>query len=167
MVEYPDVDLVVQKQVRHDFLSVKFFYEGKWQMVQLPVILHKKAQEVLAVSQAETNRIKSKTLEIKSHKAKKEKWTKEEIARILPRDWCAASLALYAKRDKQYPGGLRFALHVPFEKWRDAPQKAKEQLVIHPGMPVVAVDLGVNLLAVMGAFQENKLQAGIQDNVRL
>ena len=41
----------------------------------------------------------------------------------------------------------------------DAPQKAKAQFAANPGMPVVTVDLGVNRLAVMGAFLNNKRMA--------
>jgi hypothetical protein len=51
MVAYPDADLAVQRQVRHDFVAVKLFYEGKWQSVPLPVILHHQAQTVLSESQ--------------------------------------------------------------------------------------------------------------------
>jgi len=50
-------------------------------------------------------------------------------------------------------------LHVPFEKWVEAPQKAKAQFAANPGMSVVTVDLGVNRLAVMGAFLNGKLMA--------
>ncbi len=53
----------------------------------------------------------------------------------------------------------RFSLHVPLEKWVDAPQKAKAQFADDPGMPVVTVDLGVNRLAVMGAFLNDQLMA--------
>ncbi|MCL4318776.1 MAG: transposase [Firmicutes bacterium] len=160
MVEYPDVDdvdLEVQRQVRHDFIAVKLFYEGQWQLVPLPVTFHRQAQDALTKSQAESVRIYEAT--IKARKAPKEAWTDAERAAVRPREWCAMSLALYAKRDKQYPGGLRFAFHVPFEKWVDAPQKAKEQFAADPGMSVVTVDLGVNRLAVMGAFRSDKLTA--------
>ena len=50
---------------------------------------------------------------IKARKTSKESWTPEERAAIRPQQWCVLSLSLDAKRDKQYPGGLRFALHVP------------------------------------------------------
>ncbi len=52
---------------------------------------------------------------------------------------------------------MRVSLHVPFEKWVDAPPKAKAQLAANPGMPIVTVDLGVNRLAVMGAFLNDQL----------
>lgn len=106
MVTYPDADLSIQRQVRYDFVWVKLFYEGQWQMVPLPVVLHQKAQEVLAVSQAETARINEEILKIKARKTLKESWTSEERAAIRPQQWCVLSLSLYAKRDKQYPGGL-------------------------------------------------------------
>ncbi|PSR34329.1 MAG: hypothetical protein C7B46_06285 [Sulfobacillus benefaciens] len=57
MVEYPDVDLDVQRQARHDFVAVKLFYEGQWRLVPLPVILHHQAQKALAESQTESARI--------------------------------------------------------------------------------------------------------------
>ena len=159
MVEYPDADLAVQRQVRHDFVAVELFYEGKWQSVPLPVSLHRQAQAVLSASQVESARIHEVTEQIKSRKSPKEKWTAEEKATVRPQMWHALSLSLYARRDKQYPGGLRFSLHVPFEKWVDAPQKAKAQFAANPGMPVVTVDLGVNRLAVMGAFLNDKRMA--------
>ncbi len=159
MVEYPNVDLAVQNQVRHDFLAVKLFYEGAWRLVPLPVILHRQAQMALAESQAESARITDATNQIKARKNPKEAWTAEERAAVRPQIWRALSLSLYARRDKQYPDGLRFSLHVPFEKWIDAPQKAKVPFAADPGMPVVAVDLGVNRLAVMGAFLNDRLMA--------
>jgi IS605 OrfB family transposase len=159
MVEYPDADLAVQRQVRHDFVAVKLFYEDKWQLVPLPVILHQQAQITLVESQAESMRIHEATSQIKARKAPKEAWTAEERTTVRPQQWCALSLSLYVRRDKQYPGGLRFSLHVPFEKWMDAPQKAKVQFAADPGMSVIAVDLGVNRLAVMGAFLNDQLTA--------
>jgi transposase len=41
----------------------------------------------------------------------------------------------------------------------DTPQKAKVQLAANPEIPIVTVDLGVNRLAVMGAFLHDKLTA--------
>ena len=55
--------------------------------------------------------------------------------------------------------GCDFRCMYPLKGWRDAPQKAKAQFVANPGMPVATVDLGVNRLAVMGAFLNNKLMA--------
>ncbi|MDA8206143.1 MAG: hypothetical protein M0Z36_08740 [Thermaerobacter sp.] len=128
-------------------------------MVPLPVVLHQKAQEALAMSRAETARINEETLKIKACQTSRESGTPEERAAIRPQQWGVLSLSLYAKRDKQYPGGLRFALHVPMERWVNAPKKAKEPFAADPGMPVVTVDLGVNRLAVMGAFRNDKLVA--------
>ncbi len=159
MVEYPDADLAVQRQVRHDFVAVKLYDEGTWQLVPLPVILHQHAQIALAESSIELARITEARNQIKARKAPKEAWTDEERAVVRPRKWCALSLSLYARRDKQYPGGLRFSLHVPFEKWIEAPQKAKVQFAADPGMSVVTVDLGVNRLAVMGAFLNDQLMS--------
>lgn len=116
MVEYPDVDLEFQRQGRHDFVAVKLFHEGQWQLVPLPVILHPHAQKVLGESQTESARIAETTSQITARKAPKEAWTKEEKASVRPKRWYTLSLSLYVKRDKQYRGGLRFALHIPFEK---------------------------------------------------
>jgi IS605 OrfB family transposase len=54
---------------------------------------------------------------------------------------------------------VRYALHVPLEKFVETPPKAKDQQAAHPGLPVVTVDLGVNRLAVMGAFRDHRLVA--------
>ncbi len=53
IVDYPDVDLAIQRPVRHDFVAVTLFYDDAWQLVPLPVILHHQAQITLAESQAE------------------------------------------------------------------------------------------------------------------
>ena len=82
----------------------------------------------------------------------------QEKASIWPRVRVTLSLAIYAKRDKRYPGHLRFALYVPMQKAVQTPKKVK-QLNENPGLPVVTVDLGVNRLAVMGAFRDNQLIA--------
>ncbi len=84
MVEYPDVDLVAQRQVRHDFVAVKLFYEGQWQRVPLPVMLHQQAQITLAELQAESARITEATRQITARKAAKEAWTAEERAAVRP-----------------------------------------------------------------------------------
>jgi IS605 OrfB family transposase len=71
----------------------------------------------------------------------------------------AISLTIDIKLDSRYPNSTRFAVHVPFEKYVETPKKAKEQRALNPGMPVVTVDLGVNRLAVMGAFHDSRLIA--------
>ncbi len=91
MVEYPDVDLVAERQVRHDFVAVKLFYEGHWQRVPLPWILHHQAQITSAESQAESARIAEATGQITARKAPKETWTAEERATVRPQAWCALS----------------------------------------------------------------------------
>jgi len=45
------------------------------------------------------------------------------------------------------------------EMWVDAPKKAEEKRTLQPDMAVVTVDLGVNRLAVMGAFLNSRLIA--------
>ncbi len=159
MVDYPELDLSPQVKTQHTFIAVKLWYEGQWQMVPLPIVLPKYAQNTLAASQEESRRIKSETESIKARKAPKEKLTSEERAVLRPQVWVALSLSIYVKRDKQYPNHTRFALHVPFEKYIETPKKAKDQLQLDSGLPVVTVDLGVNRLAVMGAFVNHELIA--------
>ncbi len=152
MVGYPDFDLLPQATVQHTFVAVKLWYEGQWQKVPLPIILPAYAHDALWAAQAERQRIRAARAQIKARKAPKEPWTEEERAAVRPKVWVTLSLSLYVKRDKRYPGHLRLALHVPMEKYVETPQKAKAQLAANPGLPVVTVDLGVNRLAVMGAF---------------
>ena len=85
--------------------------------------------------------------------------TPKTLRRWDPQEWVTLSLSIYAKRDVRYPGHTRFALHIPLEKYVATPKKAKDQLKENPSMPVVTVDLGVNRLAVMGAFLESRLMA--------
>ncbi len=73
--------------------------------------------------------------------------------------WPIWAFSLYAKRDKRYPGHLRFAWHARMEKYVPTPKKAKAQLAASPGLSVVTVDLGVNRLAEMGAFVLGQLLA--------
>ena len=159
MVDYPDGDLLPQETVQHTFVAIKLWCEGQWQKVPLPIILPQYAHAGLLAAQAESQRIRLERTPIKAIKTPKEPWTNEEKARIRPKVWVTLSLSLYVKRDKRYPGHLRFALHVPMEKFVETPSKAKVQRAENPGMPVVTVDLGVNRLAVMGAFREDKLRA--------
>ncbi|WP_053958338.1 zinc ribbon domain-containing protein [Sulfobacillus thermosulfidooxidans] len=159
MVDYPDFDLLPQATVQQTFIAVKLWYEGEWQKVPLPITLPLRDSEALRAAQAESQRIRTETAQIKARKAPNEPWTDEERAALRPKVWVARSLSLYAQRDKRYPGNLRFALHVPLEKYVQTPKKAKEQLQKNPGLPVVTVDLGVNRLAVMGAFRLDQLLA--------
>ncbi len=159
MVDYPDWDLLPQVTAQHTFVAIKLWYEGQWQKVPLPIMLPRYAHEALLAAQAESQRIRWEKTQIKAIKIPKEPWTEEEKARIRPRVWVTLSLAIYVKRDKRYPRHLRFALHVPMEKFVEAPPKAKVQRAENPGLPVVTVDLGVNRLAVMGAFRDNQLSA--------
>ena len=159
MVDYPDVDVLPQATVHHTFIAVKLWYAGEWQKVPLPITLPPRDAEALRAAHAESQRIRTETAQIKARKAPKEPWTDEERAAVRPKVWVALSLSLYAQRDKGYPGNLRFALHVPMEKYVPTPKKAKDQRAASPGLPVVTVDLGVNRLAVMGAFRDNQLIA--------
>jgi len=73
MVEYPDVDLDVQRRTHHDVIAVKLYYEGQWQLVPLPVILHPQAQITLAKSSAESVRIattKNRSKRVKRQKSR-------------------------------------------------------------------------------------------------
>lgn len=159
MVAYPDLDLLPQAQVQHTFIAIKLWYDGQWQLVPLPVILPQTMHEALRAGQAETRRITKTRKQIKASKGPNEPWTEAERAAVRPKVWVPLSLAIYATRDKRFPGHVRFALHVPMEKYVVTPQKAKAQQTENPGMPVVTVDLGVNRLAVMGAFRDSQLIA--------
>ena len=159
MVDYPDFDLLPQATVQHTFVSVKLWYEERWQKVSFSMILPEYAHEDLLTAQAENQRILSEKRQIKARKAPKEPWTDEERVAVRPKVWVTQSLSLYAKPDKRYPGKARYGLHVPMEKYVDTPKKAKQQRAENPGMPVVTVDLGVNRLAVMGAFWDSQLIA--------
>ncbi|MCL4319097.1 MAG: zinc ribbon domain-containing protein [Firmicutes bacterium] len=158
-MDYPDFDLLPQAKVQHTFVAIKLWYDGQWQLVPLPVILPQTMHEALRAGQAETRRITKIRKQIKANKVPNEPWTEAERAAVRPKVWVPLSLALYATRDKRYPGPVRFALHVPMEKYVATPHKAKAQQAENPGMPVVTVDLGVNRLAVMGAFFLGQLLA--------
>jgi len=162
MVQHPDFDLLVRTEVRHAFLAVKLWSGDKWQSVALPVVVHDKARVELAQSQVEQIRIRTETATIKAAKATKvtkEPWSEEERARIRPHLWCAQSPSIYIRKDKRYPDDQRFSIHIPMEMWIDAPKKAEVQRALQPDMPVITVDLGVNRLAVMGAFRNSQLIA--------
>lgn len=159
MVRYPDFDLLPQVTVQHTFVSVTLWYDGQWQGVPLPVVLPKAMHEALRNGQDEKRRIMEAKKQIRASKAPNAPWTEAERAAVRPKVWVPLSLALYAKRDKRYPGHVRFALHVPMEKFVQTPMPAKKQQAANPGMPVVTVDLGVNRLAVMGAFRDHHLMA--------
>ncbi|ADG06356.1 transposase, IS605 OrfB family [Kyrpidia tusciae DSM 2912] len=152
MVEHPAYDLTPRKKKRHTFISLKLHTGQKWEKVSLPVVVHAQAEALLAGSALEKERIawerkRSKTAQAGSGEEKGD------------RTWVAKSLTVYGKRDKRYPGGVRYALHIPMEKSVDKPRKAEEQRRANPQMPVVTVDLGANRLAVMGAFVEGRLAA--------
>ncbi|CAB3393828.1 transposase [Kyrpidia spormannii] len=155
MVEHPAYDLNPQKKKRHTFISLKLHTGQKWEKVSLPVVVHAQAESLLAGSALEKERI--------ARKRKRSKTTQvgfgEEKGGFGAGTWVAKSLTVYGKRDKRYPGGVRYALHIPMEKSVDKPRKAEEQRRANPQMPVVTVDLGVGRLAVMGAFVEGKLAA--------
>ena len=159
MVAYPDVDLLPQARVQQTFVAVKLWYAEQWQKVPLPIILPPYAHDALRAAQAEGQRIREERTLIKARKGPQELWTEEERAAVRPKVWVTLSLSLYAKPDKRYPGKVRYAVHVPMEKYVPTPKKAKEQLEKNPGLPVVTVDLGVNRLAVMGAFRLGQLLA--------
>ncbi len=162
MIQHPDFDLLARTEVRHTFISVKLWSEDKWQSVALPVVVHDKARVELAQSQIEQARIRTETAKIKAAKATKEPkepWSDEERARVRPHLWCAQSPSIYIRKDKQYPDNQRFSIHIPMEIWIKTPKKAEVQRATHPDMPVVTVDLGVNRLAVMGAFIDSQLVA--------
>ncbi len=159
MVDYPDWDLLPQATVQQTFIAVKLWYAGQWQKVPLPIVLPRYAAEVFRSAQAESQRIRTETALIKARKAPNEPWTDEERAAVRPKVWVARSLSLYARQDTRYPGHLRFALHVPLEKYVQTPKKAQEQLQKNPDLSVVTADLGANRLAVMGAFQCGRLLA--------
>ena len=159
MVDYPGCDLLPQVTVQHTFVTVKLRYEGTWQKVPLPITLPQRSREALLAAQAESQRIHTEKTQIQARKAPKEPWTDEEREAVRPKVWVTLSLSLYAKPDKRYPGKVRYTLHVPMEKYVETPKKAKKQLAENPAMPVVTVDLGVNRLAVMGAFLDNRLIA--------
>ncbi|MDA8195386.1 MAG: hypothetical protein M0Z53_15540 [Thermaerobacter sp.] len=110
-------------------------------------------------AQTESQRIRAARAQIKARKSAKEPWTEAERAAVRPKVWAALSLSIYATPDKRYPGTVRYALHVPMQKYVPTPEKAKAQLAADPGLPVVTVDLGVNRLAVMGAFALGQLLA--------
>ncbi|HHY68551.1 MAG TPA: transposase, partial [Alicyclobacillus sp.] len=149
MVEHPAYDLNPQKKKRHTFISLKLHTGQKWEKVPLPVVVHAQAESLLAGSALEKERVarERKTAPTSSGEEKG------------GRTWVAKSLTVYGKRDKRYPGGVRYALHIPMEKSVDKPRKAEEQRQANPQMPVVTVDLGVGRLAVMGAFVEGRLAA--------
>ncbi len=157
MVEYPDVDLLPQVTVQHAFIAVTLWMGGAWQKVPVPITLPPYAHDALLAAQAERQRIRAEKALITARKAPKEPWTAEERATVRPKVWVTLSLSLYVRRDTRYPGHLRFALHVPMEKYVPTPEKAKAQLAADPGLSVVTVDLGVNRLAVMGAFALGQL----------
>ncbi|PSR35121.1 MAG: transposase [Sulfobacillus benefaciens] len=159
MVEYPDVDLLPQVKVQQVFIAVTLWMAGAWRKVPLPITLPSYAHDALLAAEAERQRIRAEKALITARKAPKEPWTAEERAAVRPKVWVTRSLSLAVKRDKRYPGNLRFALHVPMEKYVPTPEKAKAQLAANPGLPVVTVDLGVNRLAVMGAFALGQLLA--------
>ncbi|MHB1612072.1 MAG: zinc ribbon domain-containing protein [Sulfobacillus sp.] len=159
MVDYPDVDLLPQVTVQHAFIAVTLWMGGAWQKVPVPITLPQYAHDALLAAQAERQRIRAEKALITARKAPKEPWTEEERAAVRPKVWVTRSLSLYVRRDTRYPGHLRFALHVPMEKYVPTPEKAKAQLAANPGLPVVTVDLGVNRLAVMGAFALGQLLA--------
>ena len=75
-------------------------------------------------------------------------------AAVRPKIWVALSLSLYAKTGQTLsrPSALCLARAAP-------PLKAKAQRAANPGLSVVTVDLGVNRLAVMGAFLHSQLIA--------
>ena len=125
MVDYPDFDLLPQAKVQHTFVAIKLWYDGQWQLVPLPVILPQTMHEALRAGQAETRRITKIRKQIKANKVPNEPWTEAERAAVRPKVWVPLSRALYATRDKRYPGHVRFALHVPMEKYVATPQKAK------------------------------------------
>ncbi|WP_232796691.1 zinc ribbon domain-containing protein [Kyrpidia spormannii] len=152
MVEHPAYDLNPQKKKRHTFISLKLHTGQKWEKVSLPVVVHAQAESLLAGSALEKERIARERKRSKTGQA----GSGEEKG---GRTWVAKSLTVHGKRDKRYPGGVRYALHIPMEKSVDKPRKAEEQRRADPQMPVVAVDLGVGRLAVMGAFVEGKLAA--------
>jgi IS605 OrfB family transposase len=113
----------------------------------------------LAVSQVEKARIKQEEKRLKTLEPDTKKWTQEQKVSLRPREWVAQSLTVYARRDRRYPGGVRYSLQIPMQKWVEVPPKAEKQRQENPQMPVVTVDLGVNRLAVMGAFGEGRLRA--------
>ena len=159
MVEYPDFDLLPQATIQQTFVAVKLWYEGQWQNVPLPIILPQYAHDALLAAQAERQRIRTERALIKARKDPQEPWSNEEREAVRPKVWVALSLSLYAKPDQRSPGKVRYALHVPMEKYVGTPKKAKDPLAENPGLPVVTVDLGVNRLAVMGAFFLGQLRA--------
>jgi IS605 OrfB family transposase len=157
MVDHPAYDLEPQKKRRHAFLNLKLFTGQRWEKVAFPVVLYPKADRLLAASQAEKARIKLEEKRLKTLEPDTKKWSKEQRALLRPQEWVAQSLTVYA--DKRVPGGVRYSLQIPMEKWVEVPPKAEKQRQENPQMPVVTVDLGVNRLAVIGAFGEGRLRA--------
>lgn len=147
MVENPDFDLIAREKARHTFIRVTLWSEERWQSARAPVTMYDKARLELAASQSEQARIREETA------------TREEKGRIQPRVWRAQSFSIYVRKDKRYPDNQRFSIHIPMEKRIETLKKAEIQRATHPDMPVVTVDLGVNRLAVMGAFMNSQLVA--------
>ncbi|PTQ56536.1 MAG: Transposase [Candidatus Carbobacillus altaicus] len=155
MVGHPAYDLNPQKKKRHTFISLKLHTGLKWEKVPLPVVVHAQAESLLAGSALEKERIDRERKRSKTGQAGS---GREERGSGVG-TWVAKSLTVYGKRDKRYPGGVRYEIHIPMEKWVNAPPKAEKQRQANPQMPVVTVDLGVGRLAVMGAFVEGRLTA--------
>jgi hypothetical protein len=115
MVDHPAYDLEPQKKRRHAFLSLKLFTGQRWEKVAFPVVLYPKADRLLAASQAEKARIKLEEKRLKTLEPDTKKWSKEQRALLRPQEWVAQSLTVYA--DKRVPGGVRYSLQIPMEKW--------------------------------------------------
>ncbi len=159
LVAYPDFDLLAQQAARHTFIAVTLWHNQRWESVPLPVTLYEKVRPELAASQREQARIREAATSLRAMKGDRKHWEAADKEALRPQTWCAQSFTLYSRPDHRYPGHQRFSLHIPLEKWVDTPQKAEVQRAIDPGMTVVTVDLGVNRLAVIGAFHWGKLAA--------
>lgn len=158
-------DLQVQTSVLHQFVQLRLYHEGKWQMVSLPVTLHMLAKEMIQTSMEEEHRIKQAREEAKKlFSGKKPKEYPEEWRKKLqPRQgiWMMQSPTLYIysdRRGKSSPNGVRLSLNIPFEMKFSAPDKAEKQRLENPKMAVTTVDLGVNNLAAMINWLEHKVQ---------
>ena len=159
LVAYPDFDLLAQHAMRHTFIAVTLWHDQRWESVPLPVTLYEKARPALAASQCEQARIRDVTAHLRATKGDRKHWEAADKEAVRPQTWCAQSFTLYSRSDRRYPDPQRFSLHIPLEKWVDTPQKAEVQRALQPDMPVVTVDLGVNRLAVIGAFHGGHLTA--------
>ena len=158
-------DLKIQDATEHSFLSLTLYHEGKWDKLALPVTLFKNARTILEASDAEKERMATETERIKAlYPGKKLKDLPEEIKESLkqrPGVWVAQSPTLYIHRDRRGKSsefGVRFALHVPFEKLIYNVKKAEIQRQANPKIPVTTVDLGVNNLATAINWQDHKIK---------